>query len=367
MCNHLLRKTMSSLYTNCTTKTLNRIDILDLKCQKIAEPSETPYLGETKIAKVKLPDEIAVPKITQKDITLSKEDATSDAILKLLKRYGICRIKNLFEVSDIDKINKDLDPFFEAKKNDIRLFPKETIRVTNTVSKSSLVVDKILSHPLNIEIANKTLDQANTFWIGENLNIGYCPSTVTSSISFQVSPHAAFQALHRDDQSDHNIRKVQNFENFDFNSETQIGFSVALTKATRMNGATRFIPGSHLWDHLQKPNEKDCFYNEMDKGDATFMLASVFHSASANLTENEVRRNLILFMGRGTCRQKENIYIDADLDYFRQFNVDQLKRLGFSMSEPFGNMVELQDPLTILKPEYKRKSNYSDICKIIPK
>lgn len=341
--------------------------ILNEELSSLDLNADTPSLTETKKVEIKLPPADPVPAITQNDITLTKEEASVDAILEILKKYGICRIKQLFSSGEIDEINSELDPFFEEKKDDPRLFPKETIRVTNTVSKSPLVVNKILSHPLNLELTHRILDQSNAFWIGENLNIGYCPASVSSSIAFQVSPNAAVQALHRDDQSEHNIRKRQTSEEFDFNSESQLGFAVALTRTTKENGATRVIPGSHLWDHLQKPDQNDCIYNEMEKGDASFMLASVFHSASSNSTPDEIRRILILFMGRGIFRQKENIFLDCDLEYFKQFSVDQLKRLGFGMSEPFNNMKELQDPIISLKPEYRRVTNYSEVCKVIAK
>lgn len=356
---------MNFNYIDCTTQTLDRLELSDLTEKPIIEKSETPSLAETKVAKLKLPYSLA-EKVLPSQFTIDKKYATCDVILENLKKYGVCRIKNLFTTEEIDSINKELDPFFEEKKNDPRLFPKETIRVTNTVSKCPTVVNKILSHPLNLEVTHKTLDQANAFWIGDNLNIGSCPAIVTSSIAFQVSPNAAVQAWHRDDHSDHNIRKLQTYENYSFNSESQIGFSVALTRTTKENGATRIIPRSHLWDHLQKPDERYCLYNEMEKGDATFMLSSLFHSASSNTTEDEVRRILILFMGRGMFRPKENIYLNADLNYFKQFTVDQLERLGFGMSEPYGNMIELQDPLTMIKPEYIRSSNYTEVCKVIP-
>ncbi|GAV30031.1 hypothetical protein PMKS-003537 [Pichia membranifaciens] len=354
---------MTLPYCDCTTTTLNRLQITPL--QTSHEVSETPSLAETKIARLHLPTALPALTVSSSAFTLTKEEATPDAILELLRKYGVCTIKKLFSDSDIADINKELDPLFEEKKNDPRLFPKETIRVTNTVSKSPIVVNKIMSHPLNLAVAHRALDQANAFWIGDNLNVGSCPAIVSSSIAFQISPNAAYQALHRDDQSDHNIRHPQTYENFSFNSESQIGFSVALTRTTKQNGATRIIPGSHLWDHLQKPNKEDCIYNEMEKGDATFMLASILHSASSNLTKDEVRRILILFMGRGIYRQKENILLNADLEYFKQFSVEQLRRLGFAMSEPYGNMIELQDPLLKLKADYKRTTNYSDICRVI--
>lgn len=354
---------MPQSHSTCISKTLNKIQFQPL--QSTAHQTETPSLSETKLAKILLPQTGTAIKAEVKDFTIQKEEATPEMIIEKLKRYGVCKVLNLFDEDEINSINAELDPFFAEKQNDPRLFPKETIRVTNTVSKSPLVVQKIMSHPLNLALASKTLDQHNAFWVGDNINIGYCPATVSSSIAFQTLPNSASQALHRDDQSDHNVRIKQSYETFDFNLESQIGFSVALTDTTKENGATRMILGSHLWDHLEKPNGKDCIYNEMKKGDATFMLASVVHSASSNTTKNQVRRILILFMGRGTYKAKENIFIKANLEYFKQFSKDQLTRLGFAMSEPFGNMFELQDPLLIFDQEYKRDSNYSDVCRVI--
>lgn len=60
--------------------------------------------------------------------------------------------------------------------------------------------------------------------------------------------------------------------------EASIGFFVAAKKATKENGATRFIPGSHLWAHESPPDESLCQFAEMEKGDAFLMCASCFHA-----------------------------------------------------------------------------------------
>jgi ectoine hydroxylase-related dioxygenase (phytanoyl-CoA dioxygenase family) len=59
----------------------------------------------------------------------------------------------------------------------------------------------------------------------------------------------------------------------------------AVTDFTRENGATRAIPGSHLWPAGRHPTPDDPVdYLEMPKGSAAVWLGSTHHAASSNLT-----------------------------------------------------------------------------------
>jgi ectoine hydroxylase-related dioxygenase (phytanoyl-CoA dioxygenase family) len=68
-----------------------------------------------------------------------------------------------------------------------------------------------------------------------------------------------------------------------------IGLFVAGKPATKANGATRFIPGSHLWGDDRRPDESLTYYAELDVGDAFLMLGSCLHGGSANTTDDEER------------------------------------------------------------------------------
>lgn len=65
-----------------------------------------------------------------------------------------------------------------------------------------------------------------------------------------IGPGAKAQPLHRDDYLHHNIHGEVSppwDDARDMDRESAVGVFVAGSDSTEANGATRFIPGSHLW------------------------------------------------------------------------------------------------------------------------
>lgn len=185
---------------------------------------------------------------------------------------------------------------------------------------------------------------------------GLSPSQHNSCITFRIRLGSKNQPLHKDDSLHHRI--AGGFDEYQFGSETAVGTVLGLKKATKKNGATRFIPGSHLWDHYRKPKEEECVYAELDVGDCFFMLASCYHGGSANTTKDEERIVCILFMTQGTLRQEENIFLGTPIDYFKSLPIKTLKYLGLQTSQPFCGWYENDDPIYFLKPEDKKEGKY---------
>lgn len=92
-------------------------------------------------------------------------------------------------------------------------------------------------------------------------------------------------------------------EQYNSRRDTGVNLFVAGRKSTKANGATRFIPGSHLWDSNTLPDESLCQWAELNPGDGFITLDSVLHGGSANTTENEVRLLFCVVMIRGYLRQ----------------------------------------------------------------
>lgn len=131
-----------------------------------------------------------------------------------------------------------------------------------------------------------------------------------------------------------------------------MGFFVAASRSTAQNGATRFVPGSHLWDYsIRLANENPSIQIEMERGDAFLMLSGCFHGGSENKTTDEIRTLYSVLSTRGYFRQEENQYLAHDMEKVKNLPLWLQKFAGYSISEPFMGWVEMDDPLRVLHPD----------------
>lgn len=65
-----------------------------------------------------------------------------------------------------------------------------------------------------------------------------------------------------------------------------VGCLIAASKTTVRNGATRVIPGSHLWGCDRAPKLEEAVYAEMEPGSALFTLGckKTLHRVTQKLT-----------------------------------------------------------------------------------
>ncbi|KAH6679238.1 hypothetical protein B0J14DRAFT_471905, partial [Halenospora varia] len=188
---------------------------------------------------------------------------------------------------------------------------------------------------------------------------------VHSCVASRIGPGAHAQGLHRDDYIHHNVHDEVPApwdDERDKHRETAIGLFVAGVKTSKANGATGFIPGSHLWgnDRPEPPNEDDYFYAELNKGDAFIMLASCYHGGSANTTTDEYRLLFGTFVTRGYLRQEENMFLAVPREKVLGYDRNIQKFMGYSLSDPACGTVELMDPILQLYPEEFENANPGD-------
>ena len=153
--------------------------------------------------------------------------------------------------------------------------------------------------------------------------------------------------------------------------ESAVGLFIAGSKATKANGATRFVPGSHLWGNDHLPVEDNLTYAELNVGDGFLMLGSCYHGGSANITTDQWRLVYATFCTRGCTyirtilpehrpqltrstdlRQEENQYLAIPEDELKAKHDRKSQRLlGWSISEPYLGWIDFEDPLKRLYPE----------------
>lgn len=235
-------------------------------------------------------------------------DASKTNVEEILQKMAVAGgviIRNLLAREDVRQIETDIRPWLDADKAwEGGFFPPETRRAYGMASKSKTFVEKLVKNPLYQGVCNQVLTTTDPSWNGEKREVSTSKPQINTSIVFSIRPGAKPQDLHRDDMIHHNYPlKGITPAAHTFRREMGVSIFVAGKKATRLNGATRFIPGSHLWDSEIPPDESLAQYTELEPGDGFFMYSSCFHGGSANTTENEERLLYSACMTRGYLRQ----------------------------------------------------------------
>ena len=125
--------------------------------------------------------------------------------------------------------------------------------------------------------------------------------------------------------------------------------SCIVSKATRENGATEVVLGSHVWDDERKPREDEVTYGEMDAGDALLVLGNTYHGAGANRT-NDQRGVVVSLFCKGIYRAEENQFLAVGRETVKKYPYEVQDLLGWKASAPFCGWVDLSEPSDLIRP-----------------
>jgi len=154
---------------------------------------------------------------------------------------------------------------------------------------------------------------------------------LNATTAIRLVPGAKAQPLHRD-QMAYQIRHDPRNPLF----TVMVGCLIAASKTTIKNGATRVIPGSHLWGDDRAPKLEEAVYAEMEPGSALFTLGSTFHAGSENKCDSsdpEALRTLFAVFGqRDYFRQHQEEVLSTPVEVARKLPDDILKITGYYKS-----------------------------------
>lgn len=119
-------------------------------------------------------------------------------------------------------------------------------------------------------------------------------------------PGTNAQDLHRDDKNHH--ARHYKAEKYSKERDMLLGLFVPGCDTFEVNGATRVVPGSHLWGD-ERPDfgpdgDKGVVNAELKKGEAFIMLGSLYHGAGKYSLQEGTRTVHIMFMCGGIYRQE---------------------------------------------------------------
>jgi ectoine hydroxylase-related dioxygenase (phytanoyl-CoA dioxygenase family) len=125
----------------------------------------------------------------------------------------------------------------------------------------------------------------------------------------------------------------------------------ALTDFTEENGATRLVPGSHLWDHDPEYGKHyPSIAAEMPKGSVLIWHGSLWHGGGANQSDHR-RVGIAMNYCAGYVRQQENQQLGIPRDIARGFPKRLRELVGYSVYNGLVGHIDKHDPMELLDAE----------------
>ncbi|KAL4962475.1 phytanoyl-CoA dioxygenase family protein [Aspergillus stella-maris] len=269
-------------------------------------------------------------------VRVNAKTTTPDALHEIISRDGGVIIENLISSDLASRIRSDLKPHFEADQGDASgFFPTTTRRATALLGISDACVELALN-PLYSAVAEKFLTSEHTYWLGQEQRTSISKPQISSTVAFRVQPGSKAQGLHRDDIDYH----VKNGE-----GGMMMECVTAITKTTRENGATVVIPGSHTWGDERCPTDEEAVAAELNPGEALIFLGSTYHAGGGNVTKDEARETVGIFLCKGVYRQVENQYFAVPPETAKRLSPKAQRLLGYGISPPFCGFMNYKDPM----------------------
>jgi len=256
---------------------------------------------------------------------------SADKIAEILERDGACIVDRLVDAQVLGKLRAELAPYIEATAMGTDSFSGRRTKRTGGLVARSETAREIVQNPLVLGAVKALLKGATSFHLH-----------LTQVIA--IGPDEPAQMIHRDQWA---------FDFFPFPKgyEVQCNTIWALTDFTEQNGATRVIPGSHLYDDGLKFEEKDTEPAEMSAGSVLFYTGAIYHGGGANRSD-ATRFGLNITYARSWLRQEENQYLSVPHDIARELPEPLLRLIGYARGAyALGYVDDLRDPIEVLRPE----------------
>jgi ectoine hydroxylase-related dioxygenase (phytanoyl-CoA dioxygenase family) len=229
--------------------------------------------------------------------------------LRRIAEEGFTILEDVIETTLLDEIEADLDRlevelgivpadnFFEGVR---------TVRIYNLLVHGP-TFESIPVHSRVLPVVEGVLDDG---------------LLVSSLSSIAIGPDEAAQMLHADDQL---IPLPRPHVPIICNTMW------AVTEFTEANGATRLVPGSHLWVNAPGfPEDHATIPAEMSRGSVLVWVGSLWHGGGANTTSTR-RTGIAMNYCAGFIRQQENQQLGIPADVARRFSPRLQELIGYSV------------------------------------
>ncbi|RDW80654.1 hypothetical protein BP5796_05352 [Coleophoma crateriformis] len=289
-------------------------------------------------------------------------DAPLEDFIDAITKDGGCVCTNYVTPEEVAQANAEVKPWLDKDKPwKGKLFPPETRRCNRLLWRSKTCREKFFMHPLYQALARHFLSSTDPTWYDEECFWYTSRPLLSAALGIDVRPGAEGQRLHRDDKMYHTRHTDATSTGWTAGRDDGFGVFVPGINTTAENGATRMIPGSHLWGDDRGPKKEEAIYAEMVVGEAAFMFASQYHAGSTNHSRDQNRMLYVLFMCKGTLRQEFATMVEYPPEVAKTFSKELQALLGYRISSPNCGMVDMRDPAFLLDDNYDPEAAGEDV------
>jgi ectoine hydroxylase-related dioxygenase (phytanoyl-CoA dioxygenase family) len=258
-------------------------------------------------------------------------DTSPDKVAEALARDGCAIVDRVVSAAARARLEQELAPWVAATQPGRDDFAGRRTRRTGGLIARSPACHELILHPLVQGAVQRVLARATSYQLH-----------LTQVISIGSGEPA--QPIHRDQWA---------FDFFPFPNgyEVQCNTLWALTDFTEENGATRVIPGSHLYADKLQLHERDSLPAEMEAGSVLLYTGALYHGAGANRSA-ATRTGINLTYAVSWLRQEENQYLSCPPQIARTLSTSLLRLMGYARGAyALGYVDDTRDPIEVLRPE----------------
>ena len=254
-------------------------------------------------------------------------DVSPDQVAASIADQGYAIVQDLLDAATIATLTDQLVPHLNAVDlgDPDPFFGHRTKRFGALLSRCPLTRD-MLTHRLILDTADSVLG----------------PHCVQYQLNFtgvmHLAPGETAQTMHRDT----GFYPIQNPA-----PPLTLATMWAATDFTLENGATRIVPGSHLWDDERKPSGSEIVQAEMTAGSVLIYTGSLIHGGGANQS-NSPRCGVALHYSLGWLRQEENQYLAVPMEEVRAYPEEIQRLMGYDLATVNLGMVDQKHPNDVL-------------------
>jgi ectoine hydroxylase-related dioxygenase (phytanoyl-CoA dioxygenase family) len=257
-------------------------------------------------------------------------NVSSEEVAEALCTAGCAVVEQLINNDHMDQIAAEMEPFIAATAFGLDSFTGKKTRRTGSLIARSRSTHELASHPVITEATKSIIcERATTMQLH-----------LTQIIDLE--PGAEPQPIHRD-------QWAWDFFPFPEGWEVEISTIWALTDFTKENGATRVIPGSHLWEDKLRLSHDKTIPAEMPRGSILLYAGSTYHGGGGNNSDAR-RTGINIDYAASFLRQEENQYLACPPEIAATIDPELAKLMGYSTgSYSLGYYGDTQDPIEALK------------------